>query len=163
MENLGIDFKLILAQLINFGLFFFIYKKFVAKPFLGFINREKKNDEERQKTLVELASSKEKLEQEEKAKRAVLAKEIDEIYKKAKKEAGVVREDLVNQAHQEANTVLERGRKQTAEERTEMLKELKSRTGELSIFLINSALNEYFDEEAKKKITRYILDHSSQS
>ena len=41
MENLGIDIKLLIAQMINFGLFFFIIKKFVTKPFLNFVEDEK--------------------------------------------------------------------------------------------------------------------------
>ena len=46
MENLGINVKLIIAQIINFALFFLIYKKFIAKPFVNFINGEKKKEEE---------------------------------------------------------------------------------------------------------------------
>ena len=45
MENLGIDIKLLIAQLINFGIFFFIIAKFVAKPFTKFLNEERNKDE----------------------------------------------------------------------------------------------------------------------
>jgi F0F1-type ATP synthase membrane subunit b/b' len=41
MENLGIDGKLLSAQLINFILFFIIYKKYIAKPFMAFLKKEK--------------------------------------------------------------------------------------------------------------------------
>ena len=38
MENLGIDGKLLLAQIINFVLFFILVTKFVVKPFTAFLN-----------------------------------------------------------------------------------------------------------------------------
>ena len=47
MENLGIDLKLMIAQSINFLLFFFIVKKFIAKPFTNFLEEEKNKEKEK--------------------------------------------------------------------------------------------------------------------
>ena len=46
MENLGIDVKLLIAQVVNFALFLFIFHRFISKPFLRFLDSEKKKDEE---------------------------------------------------------------------------------------------------------------------
>ena len=59
MENLGIDGKLLLAQIINFVLFFILVKQFVVKPFTNFLNQERKNEEDKDKLLEKLKKSEE--------------------------------------------------------------------------------------------------------
>src|SRR3989344_4575625 len=51
MEGLGIDLKLLIAQIINFGLFFYVFKRFLAKPFVSFIDEEKQKEAERETSL----------------------------------------------------------------------------------------------------------------
>ena len=59
MENLGIDGKLLLAQMINFALFFILVKQFMVKPFTSFLNQERKNEEEKNRMLEKLKKSEE--------------------------------------------------------------------------------------------------------
>ncbi len=160
MESLGIDYKLLIAQLINFGLFFIIFKKLIAKPFLEFIHKERKNDEEKEKALLDVKTSQDRLEKQEKEKKVQMMKEMDERTITIKKEVQELREEMLKNAKGEADRVIEQGHKQVEEEHMVMLKDVKNRTGELSIFLIQSALKEYLDEETRKKITQYILANS---
>ncbi len=51
MEKLGVDLKLLIAQAINFILFFFIVKKYIAKPFSQFLKSEKENEKEKELSL----------------------------------------------------------------------------------------------------------------
>ena len=67
MDKLGIDVKLLIAQLVNFGLFFFIFQKFIAKPFLGLIKSEEKKEKAKHAFEVEMSEQKEQAEQEEPA------------------------------------------------------------------------------------------------
>jgi len=159
MENLGIDYKLLIAQIINFGLFFFIFKKFIAGPFMNFLSREKKNEAEKQKALVLALNQEEKMKEEEKKARTEMKKEVDALIKQAKQDAGRVREEMIGRAEKEAAEIVERAKKQLNEEKTALYKELKNRTGEMSVLLINKALNNYLDEESRKKLTRYILNN----
>jgi len=54
MESLGVDVKLLIAQIVNFLLFFLIFKKFIAKPFSQFLVTEKQKEQERERILLEL-------------------------------------------------------------------------------------------------------------
>ena len=53
-SGLGIDLKLMLAQTINFLLFLFLFGKFIVPNFFKFIQKEKKEEEERIKILEDL-------------------------------------------------------------------------------------------------------------
>ena len=98
MENLGIDGKLLLAQIINFVLFFILVKKFVVKPFTAFLNQERKNEEEKNKLLDKLKKSEEASQEAEKNAKAKMKKEFDLLFIQAKKEAQNIRADLIKQA-----------------------------------------------------------------
>ena len=41
LENLGIDWKILLGQIINFLVVLFVLKKFAYKPFLSVLNKRK--------------------------------------------------------------------------------------------------------------------------
>lgn len=161
MENLGVDAKLLIAQLLNFGLFYFIFNKFVAKPFLKFIHLEKVKDQERQKELERIKKREEELVLEEKKAKDMMRAEFTKIIEKAKREAQKVKEELIAQARKEAHEVEEKAKKQIQEEREEMHTAMKEKIAELSILIVKKGLGEFFTEEMQKEITQNILKNLS--
>lgn len=161
MENLGIDGKLLLAQIINFGLFFFIFKRFISAPFSKFLNEEKTKEQEKQKLLDEMKKREERIAEEERKRKVELKQEIDELIKKAKKDAEQVKTELLAQAKTEADGVLVLAKKEINEERTKLFKEVKNKAGEMSMLMINKALKSYLDTDTQKKLTTYIVNNLS--
>ena len=86
MENLGIDGKLLLAQVINFVLFFILVKQFMVKPFTSFMNQERINEEEKNRMLEKLKKSEEAGIEAEKKMKEKMKKEFDILFVEAKKE-----------------------------------------------------------------------------
>lgn len=160
MENLGIDYKLLIAQIINFGLFFFLFRKFIAKPFTQFIHEEQKKEEEKQKAMVEIKTSQERIQQQEKEKRLELRKEMDTALDHAKQDALALKQDLIKNAQNEAAVIISNGHKHVEEERKNMLKEIKGQVGKISVLMVSNALTEYIDDETRTKITQHILSNS---
>lgn len=163
MENLGIDGKLLLAQLINFGLFFILFKKYIARPFFTFLSQEKEKEKEKEDLLAKLKKGEEELFIKENEMKKKLQKEEEEMVEKAKKEAALIREELIREANKEKETIIAKGKKQIEEERQKLNKTVKHTVGELSIFLVNQALHDYLDVESKKKLTTYILKNLSKA
>src|SRR3989344_4664635 len=102
MENLGIDGKLLLAQMINFALFFILVKQFIVKPFTSFLNQERKNEEEKNRMLEKLKKSEEASIEAEMKMKEKMKKEFDVLFVQAKEEAQVLRSDLIKQAESDA-------------------------------------------------------------
>jgi len=96
MENLGIDGKLLLAQVINFVLFFILVKQFMVKPFTGFLNQERKNEEDKNKMLEKLKRSEEAGIEAERKMKEKMKKEFDVLFVEAKKEATVLRSEMMD-------------------------------------------------------------------
>lgn len=161
MESLGIDFKLLLAQIINFALFFYIFKRFIAKPFSNFLNLEVDKEKEKEKILEDLRKKEEELIDREKKAKEKIKEEFDSSIKNAKKEAQLVRDDIIAAAKKEADLIILKGKKQVEDEHVTMQKEVKKNVVDLSVFLVEKGLSNFLTPDVQKKLTQHILKNFS--
>lgn len=161
MESLGIDVKLLLAQIINFVLFFLIFKKFIAKPFSNFLNIEINKEKEKEKILEDLRKKEEDLILKEKKAQEKIKEQFDTAIKNAKKEALIVKDDIIVTSKKEADSIILKGKKQIEDERITMQKEVKRNVVDLSVFLVQKALNNFLTPDLQKKLTQHILKNFS--
>ena len=157
MENLGIDLKLLIAQLINFGLFFFIYKKFIAVPFMKLIKDEKKKDEEKKKMLADIEKQKEAIPLAEKAAREVIQKKTEESLKAVRQAAEAEKAVLIKKAQEESAEIVKRAGKQIEEERHQMEKEYKEALAKVSVMTVENTLKDFLTEDMQKQINEKVL------
>src|SRR3989344_4050860 len=120
MESLGVDIKLLIAQIINFALFYFIFKRYIAKPFSRFFNLEVEKEKEKEMILQKLKKQEEELIKKETLMRQNLKKESDLVLKNAKQEGEVLKKDILASAKKEADETVNKGRRQIEEERKKM-------------------------------------------
>ena len=157
MENLGIEGKLLLAQIINFVLFFILVKQFIVKPFTAFLNQERKNEEEKNRMLEKLKKSDEAGMEAEKKMKEKMKKEFDTLFIQAKKEAQDMRADLMKQAEADALEIKAKNSKLMEEEKNLLYREVKDKIIKTSLMIVESTLKESLDESARKKITGTII------
>jgi F-type H+-transporting ATPase subunit b len=157
MESLGVDIKLLVAQLTNFILFFLIFKKYIAKPFSNYLKEEKQKDKEKEILLQQTKEKEEALKAEEKKLKDKLKKEYEQALIQAKKEVKMMKSKLIEEAKKEAQETLEKSRKQIEEERKKLEKEIKNKALELSIIMTKQFLATYLDKDAQKKINEKIF------
>lgn len=157
MENLGIDGKLLLAQIINFVLFFILVKKFVVKPFTAFLNQERNKDEEKNKLLEKLKKSEEAGIEAEKKMKEKMKKEFDGLLVQAKKDAQNLRADLIKQAEADAQEIRDKSKKLLVEEKNTLYREVKDKIVKTSLMIVENALKESLDESSRKQVTNFIV------
>lgn len=159
MENLGIDFKLLLAQLINFGLFFFIYKKFIAGPFISMMKNEKIKDASRKKMNEDIEKQKELLVQQEKSAREEIHKKTEESLKAVQRAAETERIALLAKAHEESKEIVKRASKQIEDERSQMEKQYKDSLAKVSVMTVENVLKDFLTEDMQKQINAKVLSN----
>lgn len=157
MEKLGINIKLLIAQLINFGLFFFIFKKYLAKPFANFMSDEAKKEKEKEKILTEIKNKEEEMLASQAKSKASLKKEYDLALKNAKEEALELKKKHLVEAKKDAEQIIVRARKQIETERGQMEKEMKKKIFELSTTIVDKGFSNFLTSEMQKEINRNIL------
>lgn len=158
MENLGLDIKLISAQIISFVVFFTIFKKFVSKPLLKFLNKQKEDEELRASLAIDLEKRKATLE----AKDRKIDKERKVAFEAAilegKKEANRVKKDLIDNAKIQADSIIKRGQEQLKEEKEILYKDIRKQIAQVSIMVVNNALSDYLTPDAQKQVTKKITE-----
>lgn len=157
MENLGIDGKLLLAQVINFVLFFILVKQFMVKPFTSFMNQERKNEEEKNRMLEKLKKSEEAGIEAEAKMKEKMKKEFDVLFVQAKKEAQNMRADLIKQAESDALEIKEKNSRLLEEEKNLLYREVKDKIIKTSLAIVESTLKDSLDEASRKKVTGTII------
>ncbi len=157
MENLGIDGKLLLAQVINFVLFFILVKKFIVKPFMVFLNEERNKDEEKNKLLDKLKRSDEAAVEETRKMKEKMKKEFDVLFAQSKKEAQNLGADLIKQAEADAQEIRNKNKKLLEEEKNILYREVKDKIIKTSLFIVEKALKESLNESSRKQVTNFIV------
>ncbi len=157
MEGLGIDIKYLVAQIINFTLFFFIFKKYLAAPFAKFLAEEKRKQEEKDKADLYLKQQQEKLTKELEKQKKDLEKEYEKAFLKAKTDAKAYKEKIIEQAKAEAEEIIASSKKKIAAERKAMEKELEKKVVDLAKTILEKAFDDVIDAKTQKEINQQIL------
>lgn len=160
MESLGIDPKLLIAQVINFSLFLFIFYKFISKPFIKFLDNEKKKDEDIRKAHEKALKQTADLEKKENELKQLLKQERDKVIDKAKKDAEVVKQQILEEARDQGEKIKQKALKQVELEKENIYRDAREKVNELSFYLVNNALKDVLTDELRKKITQQILRNS---
>ena len=157
LENLGIDWKILLGQIINFLVVLFVLKKFAYKPFLNVLNKRKtkiaegiKNAEEAEKRIK------------------MVSIQRDKVLNNAQKKASQILQENEFRAKEKAEQLIEEGKKQrgeilaAAQQRGEVeVKKMQEKQNEkimdVSLGLAEKILKEKIDMEKDKEIINNFL------
>jgi len=157
MENFWIDYKLIIAQLINFGVFFLIFKKYVYKPFKEMLKEEKTKEEKKNKLDEEFQKQEELVlkKQQDLDKRINLAenKALEEI--KSKNEQ--IKKELLERTEVEIIKIKEKAKKEIEYEKNKLYEDIKNKIIQTSYIIVNKILKSSLDENTKKKFTDMVI------
>lgn len=157
MEALGIDSKLLLAQIINFALFFLIFKKFIAKPFFSFLESAEKKEKEKERIMAELKKQEEKALSHQKEIMTEAKDQAAKILSEAKKAALSEKEEMVKKAHDEAADIRKKAERMIEDERAAITQKAKDQVLAASALLAKSALKDYIDEPRQQELVKKIM------
>lgn len=148
ISKLGIDVKLILAQIVNFIILFFVLKKLIYRPLLGLMDKRRKMISETVEGHQKIEERLRNLEsQKEQAMREVSEKAM-QIIEQAKKDAEIEKQKILVNAKKEISTLAERYRAQLKLEKDE----LKGELAELVIIACERILRKEFNQEDQKRL-----------
>ena len=142
LHTLGIDFKVMLAQIINFGILIAVLTKLLYRPILNMLEQRRKRIEESLKKADEIDKKVASMEEEMGHKRALAKKEAAEIIGDSKTTAENDREKILLAATTESDRVKAAAREQIEIERQAMVEETKKRVGKLALLLVTRSLQQ---------------------
>lgn len=153
VHALGIEWKHLLAQIVNFGILAFVLFKLVYKPLLKVIDEriEKTKEADLKSSSIDdkLAEIKE-LEKKTLDEARVMSKKI---LAETEKNAETLSKRLTEEAHARIKKLEEAGAKKIAEERDAFFADLKKQAVEIVALALEKTIKENLDASTKSKIT----------
>lgn len=131
LESLGIDWKLLLSQIVNFLILLFILKKFLYGPIVKMLSDRR---EKVAKSMEDCRAAEEKLAAAEIESKKILDKAVDEadkIAKAAKKSAQDEAGKILSDASEKAHKVSENAKLAAEREKDQIVAKAKKNLAEL--------------------------------
>jgi len=152
IKTFHIDWKLLIAQIINFGIVIAVLGIFAVKPLLKLMKERtatiKKGVDDAQKAEENLQHS-EKLKQEKVSKGR---KEASEIIEKAEKESESLRQEKIEITKAEAAKVVAQAKEKISTEKQQVSSELKKEMNNLVVMALDKVSDKAIDTKTHKKI-----------
>ncbi|MFH0770500.1 MAG: F0F1 ATP synthase subunit B [Candidatus Peregrinibacteria bacterium] len=152
LTKLGLQWDLILAQVVNFLIVMGLLGYFLYKPVLRLLDdrsmRIRKSMEEA-KRIEEQAREMEVIRTDQLKK---IDQECGEFLERAKKQAEQVQVEILQRAEKEAATLVERGKQMIDEERGKALRDMESRLAALIVQLSEKVIQREFTKEDQSRI-----------
>jgi F-type H+-transporting ATPase subunit b len=158
VKTFQIEWKLVIAQLVNFGIVLFVLYKFAYGPILKTLNdrtakidKGLKDAEDAGKKIVEMGEK-------EKAVLTEARKEAQAIIAKSEEQAKKNKEEIMTEAKAQAEKAVKDAQKKIEEEKNKMMAEVK---GEIA-GLVMSATEKLIGEKMDSKKDSELIEKSLQ-
>lgn len=152
LDKLGIDWRLLIAQLVNFLILVFVLYKFLYKPVLNLLDNRKEKIE---KGLRDAEKLGEELEKTKELQRKEIQKAREEgrvMIEEAQAAAERAGQEIKIKAKTEVEKLIGAAKTQIIQEKEKMLQEIKNQTATLVIAAVEKVVGKNFDNKMQQKL-----------
>ncbi len=147
LHALGIQWSVLLAQVVNFAILVFVLAKFVYKPLLAVVDRRRALIAESMEKVKEIDRHKEQIDGE----RADILRKADveagALLQRAKDEAEAMRAEIERAAAAHAQQIVQKGMAQLELERAKVVKDIQDRLAHTIVASAEKILRREFSKE----------------
>jgi F-type H+-transporting ATPase subunit b len=157
MEALGIDLKLMIAQLVNFGILLFLLNKFLYKPISNMLDERKNKVETGIKDAESAKSNLEKAEADAEKIRKEARADATEILKNAHAQATTETAVTVKKANDQVDRLIENAKSEAENMKKKALIEAKGEITGLIGLALDKVISDELSKDQKEKLTKSAL------
>ena len=154
LRNFGFNPYLLLAQIINFLIVFYILKRLLYKPFLTML---KKREREVKEGLAAAQQGREILEEATEKEKDILKKasnNAQKIVDSAKSEASALSKQIEENAKKQSERMLAEAREKIEQEAKESEERLSREIGRIAIAVLEKTLSKVLDKREQSEIVK---------
>jgi F-type H+-transporting ATPase subunit b len=157
MSSVEIDWKILVGQIVNFAILFFVLKTLIYKPFLSLLKTRREKIEEGINKSIEADKELSKVGEMKVDLERINQEEKKKILIKADEEAKKRLEEANKKAEEERSVILAKAEKEAATLKEAEKEETKKKTIENAFNLTEKLLKENIDEKKGKQIAEDFL------
>lgn len=161
MEGLGIDWRLLLIQTINFLILFFVLKKWVYPPLIKFLEARAQKIQESLAASEKMRSELKSFELEKEKERQKMAGEAQLMLERVRTEAAAEKGKIIESAKVQAGNIVVSAQAQIENEKQKTKREAARETIDLSIKLARKIVSSLSEDEARSLIDKALENESS--
>lgn len=154
LQDFGVDWRLLIAQIINFAILLFLLRLLLYKPILKMLDERKKRIIESIEHAQEIEERMQKLEEETARLMSEARAQADAALKEANQIAKSQANELLTKTQVQAAVLVEKAREQNKAEFDQMRRELKQEVADVAVNAAQKAVSEILTDEQRKKLTQ---------
>lgn len=154
LNEFGFDWKLFVAQIINFLIIAYLFKKFLYKPILSTLKKREETIDKGLKDAEKAGKALEKAELEKDAILEVASKEAERILEEARASATDARDKILNDTRAEAEKIAIQAKEQIGLERDNFMKEAQDVSLTLAQRILEQSIKGLFDEKTQQQLIK---------
>ena len=159
MDKLGIEPKLLAAQVVNFFVIIVVLQKLLYKPILDMIEKRKKEIAEGLAITEKMRLEEEKLKEKQDKALGKAREDAMGVIEDAKKQAKEVEKELLADAHTQAAAILARAKSEAEEMHKAAKADIKREAVDLAVVMAKRLLSEFLGaKEQHALIAKRIKD-----
>ena len=162
LEKLGINWSLLIAQIVNFMIVLGVLSYFIYRPFLDLLDKRR---ERIQKSMDDAARIEHQM-QEFEAMRLEEMKKLDResgaYLEQMRRKAGELQEEMIATAAKEAESIVANAHKRAEEERRKMFEEVMKTVHVVVVRMTEKILEREFSDQDQKRIVESLKNELPQ-
>lgn len=157
LSSFGIEWKMLLAQLVNFGILVFVLSKLVYKPLLKVIDEREKSAKDAENKSASIEETLKETEANQKKVLADARAHGEKLIKEVEKNAESLKKSLVEEAKAEASKIISAGEKKLKEEQEKLHKEFKAEALSLIAEALEKTVGKHMTDASKNSLKEEAL------
>ena len=157
MGKIGIDWKILLGQIINFAILLYLLKRFVYTPFLSLLEKRRSKIEQGIRNSEEIERKIKKIKEKEKRILNNAREKAIQIAKAAEEKGRKLSEKIVSEGERERERIIKEAMEEAVRKKEEIRERIEKEAIKTSIVLTEEILKEKLDKEKDKNLIEQIL------
>ena len=162
MEALGINLGYIVSQIVNFTLLAVLLYFVAYKPILRMLDERSARIQKGIQDAEEASRRAAEMEQEYEQRVAEARRDGQEIIAQATQMSEKARQDILEQAREEARAQIDRAREEISRERDQAMADLRQQVADLSLMISEKVLAETLDEDRQRRLIERFLEQTEE-
>ncbi len=161
MENIGVNWQLLIAFIINFFILFGLLMAVGYKPILKLLDERQAKIKESLEMAEKIKDQTSRSEEQIKAAVEAARKEGQVIIGQASQIAEKIKEEAKEGARKEADAIISKARDEIKLERDKSIAELRSEFSNLTVLAAEKVIKESLDASKHRKLINEVLDQTN--
>lgn len=157
MHALGIDWKLLFAQILNFGILALVLTKFLYRPLFQTLDARRQKAEDIENAAKEAAEAQRQGEERRRQAEREARIQADSILKEAKASAETIYAETLKRAESDVAALRTRTRKELEAERQRVLREVQEELAGVALFAAEKVLERSVKSEDTERFVKEAL------